>query len=255
MQAIGDLTTRMAEIENLLLAHVSHSEDLGDQQAIPQYIEARNNYVKRAELIDYYLGKGDIQEAEHQISILKNELPTMKIEAINHELEDFITLKEYLIANLNDANTLNVELTEENITFLLEARDTYQGRASYQAGNILCFYANICVDEDPLNLALIGRNPVNEVQSEEAFEIIENQGDFILYPNPNEGSFVIKGIQNTEINHIEIQDIQGKIMNFETLKINEETAQINFNTAIRGIYIVRIWKTTGEIQNIRILKN
>lgn len=255
MAEIGVQTTRMAEIENVLLADLIQSEELTDQNNIPVSILKRNNYMKRAELIDHYLAKGDVTAASNQIDLLEQEFSAMPNEKLNTELEDFIKLKEYLMDHLNVGNTLDNELTQANIDFLVIARDTYTGRASYQASNILCFYADMCENMDPMNLATIGRTQGENSGQSETITVLEDKGDFVLYPNPNEGTFVIKGKNKAEIKRVEIRDIQGKTMAFEVMEINDETVQIDFNSAKRGIYIVQIWSIDDTVQNIRILKN
>ncbi len=255
MAKIGDLTCRIAKIENLLLTNAMVSNDLNDQVSIPVQIESRNNSIKRAEMIDHYIGAGMFDEANEQIVLLQQELPSISNVDVRQELMDFIDLKIYLLDEINAAHVLNLELSPENIVFLLNARDTYEGRASFQASNILCFYASICEERDPMELGAIGRSQVAQGIEGKAFEVLENQGEFILYPNPNEGTFVIKGMKDTEISQIEIQDIHGKTLHFELSRINAFTSEIDFKGAVRGIYIVRIWNVDGEAQNIRILKN
>lgn len=232
------------------------SDNSQDQTNLPQYIEKRGNYVKRAELIDYYIGIGEYTAANNEISMLQVELNTMNSITLNSELLDFIDLKTYVLSELTQNGPLKVGLNPSQITFFTNAKSNYTGRAAIQASNILCFYADICdEDRDDLELGLVGKAQNTYEETEQSWTALEPLIDFTLYPNPNNGTFVIRGIDSRKLKRIEVRDIQGKLISFQLIRINESTVQIEFGHVKRGLYLVSVWNENDEKQTIRLVKN
>jgi hypothetical protein len=73
-----------------------------------------------------------------------------------------------------------------------------------------------------------------------AVEIEEDFG-FVVFPNPNSGTFFIK--YTPVIKEIRIRDIQGRLINFEMLG----PAEISMLSAAQGTYIIEMITSSGEI--------
>ncbi len=102
-------------------------------------------------------------------------------------------------------------------------------------------------------MAAIGRASGEEQHNSSSG--VNHRGHFVLYPNPNDGTFQIKELAKGTIAKIEVFDLQGKVIAFDQHDINESTKEIGILNAQSGIYIVKIWSVSGENQIIRVIKN
>lgn len=82
-----------------------------------------------------------------------------------------------------------------------------------------------------------------ELQNEEQREMMSNEGDMIVFPNPNEGVFTIQFEQSDKVKtKIEIVDAQGKVVFSDKLGkfSGEYRKEINLKEHGAGMYIVTI---------------
>lgn len=79
-----------------------------------------------------------------------------------------------------------------------------------------------------------------------------NKNDFKIYPNPNNGSFTISGINNP-IQSVKVFDISGKLVREMKIENNQNQVEVNIQQCADGIYSVEI---TGNesISRVRIVK-
>ncbi|MBU2019251.1 MAG: T9SS type A sorting domain-containing protein [Bacteroidetes bacterium] len=69
-----------------------------------------------------------------------------------------------------------------------------------------------------------------------------------IYPNPNQGSFQIKG-QNLQENNIEIYSLLGQKIDFETLK-TVDGYKVNFRQNTKGVFIVSVQNNNNPTKQI-----
>jgi uncharacterized repeat protein (TIGR01451 family) len=82
---------------------------------------------------------------------------------------------------------------------------------------------------------------------ENSLPVPVNASNFLsIYPNPNNGEFNIH-IQASNIQKIEIYDASGKIIDFKTLELQNNTASIQMGQYAPGIYTVRVVYPTGVV--------
>jgi hypothetical protein len=74
--------------------------------------------------------------------------------------------------------------------------------------------------------------------------------DVAIFPNPNNGVFVVNGIQNTKI---EVTDISGKIIHDETVFENAKT--IDMSGFDNGVYIIKVVRNDNVIAIKKLIIN
>jgi Secretion system C-terminal sorting domain len=89
-------------------------------------------------------------------------------------------------------------------------------------------------------------------------ELLESDisSEILYYPNPVVSELFLKWT-NSEANavqQIELYNMNGQLMRrFENLK-NEENTVVNFESYPSGYYILNLTYSTGEVKNLRIIK-
>jgi uncharacterized repeat protein (TIGR01451 family) len=82
---------------------------------------------------------------------------------------------------------------------------------------------------------------------ENSLPVPVNASNFLsIYPNPNNGEFNIH-IQASSIQKIELFDACGKIIDFKTIEIQNNTASLQMSKFASGIYTVRVVYPTGVV--------
>lgn len=66
----------------------------------------------------------------------------------------------------------------------------------------------------------------------------------MVYPNPNAGSFVVKG---SSANHLLVTDITGKEVSFNSIKTDDNTIEVTLSDECEGIYLVKFFTDQGEM--------
>lgn len=81
-------------------------------------------------------------------------------------------------------------------------------------------------------------------------EISDENNSLLVYPNPNNGSFIVDA-GNFKITSIKISDAAGKLI--KTMVINDFKHTIDINTLSNGVYFIKTETEIG-IKNIKIIK-
>jgi len=80
-------------------------------------------------------------------------------------------------------------------------------------------------------------------------ELYEKLNDVLIYPNPNDGSFVIE-TQTTEKQNLRIYDVNGKIVLSQLINGN---TKIDASGLSNGVYNISIISSEGALKNKRIV--
>ena len=102
--------------------------------------------------------------------------------------------------------------------------------------------AHTCENSDTINVSIENPLSVN----------LNGKNSILIYPNPTNGIFFIKGINPDNINSVSITTIEGKII--KEVKPNSENTEINLQNFPSGIYFVRIRNKKNERFYFKILK-
>ena len=100
--------------------------------------------------------------------------------------------------------------------------------------------ANCSDTSDCFNMSNIGLNEISE-------------NEFIIFPNPTNGKFTIKGTGLQLIKTIIISDIQGKQIESATIGTNSHTADLS--NVDSGVYYITVISESGQKLNYRVVKN
>jgi Secretion system C-terminal sorting domain len=124
-------------------------------------------------------------------------------------------------------------------------RDQTFGAASYQAANILCFFANDCKAYLPAieNRSAAYTNPTENPIAEEKMIKTALQ----IYPNPSQGTFTIHVEKAENVRHIYVVDVSGKFVTL-TYNVNENNIKVSLKNASAGMHQVLITFADGTRQ-------
>jgi hypothetical protein len=78
--------------------------------------------------------------------------------------------------------------------------------------------------------------------------LVKHSNEFIytLYPNPNNGNFVFKYDEYSDLNHLKITDLSGKLIS--TVKINKNQNQVEFNEQLeKGVYFLNAIDSSKKV--------
>ena len=71
-----------------------------------------------------------------------------------------------------------------------------------------------------------------------------------VYPNPNNGEFVIT--TSNEVMNVTITDVRGKVV-YTNNKVNNKTINVNLSDLEKGMYMINVETTNGTMtENIII---
>lgn len=250
--SIGVYTTEIEHLQNVLLMDHLMSEDVNDQNALPTLVSERDHYVNQAELVDLYFGQGKYYEAQQVLDNLSSSLESMPLANVNEELENFIDLKTFLLEKVDENQEQLTELSDEEVIVLEEMRETFVGKAREQVNNILCFYKGNCIETIWLDGG--SRKPESSEVHTELNLDPSMVKQFILYPNPNSGSFVISSEKVNEIHQVEVYDIQGKKVYDELPANSTSDLELKLEGLEKGVYLVHIKTVNGIEETIRMIK-
>ena len=126
------------------------------------------------------------------------------------------------IINGETSKTINVSSNE---SYYLIARDEYN---NYITSNTVVI--DLC--PQPTAKSLIIKNDINKLEEK---YILENNLEFNLYPNPNNGEFIIAYNRDEAIS-VEIFDLLGNLV-YTKLVLNMES--ISLKNESKGIYMIK----------------
>ena len=71
-----------------------------------------------------------------------------------------------------------------------------------------------------------------------------SQGNMDVYPNPNNGEFVIT--TSNEVMNVTITDVRGKVV-YTNNKVNNKTINVNLSDLEKGMYMINVETTNGTM--------
>ncbi|MFK8038785.1 MAG: T9SS type A sorting domain-containing protein [Crocinitomicaceae bacterium] len=231
-------------LTNRMLTSVLEKE--ANEREIIELIDLRNHTTKEAELIDYYLGNGNLKMASISLDKLKTEVENIPLESIKSEMIDFITFKEYIIGQLKSSSVINT-LTETQVIRLRGFRDNYSGIASQQASNILCFHIGECDIERIVPIQLSNR------EYKPTIELTESKEMLTIYPNPTNGQEVSIQLNKMYSGEMMVYSLDGKLLVSQSF-IDASRLEIDLSKFESGTYIIKI-NTGLETFTKKLIKN
>ncbi|MCL5128934.1 YCF48-related protein [Algibacter sp. L4_22] len=102
-------------------------------------------------------------------------------------------------------------------------------------------------DNESTKTALVTVTDTNNYCGTLSLSQHENDNKFVLYPNPTDHVLHIKNNLNTEINSINIYDLNGRMVINESVNKSQESVQINTTNLQASIYIIKIKTSTSVV--------
>ncbi|MDT8413680.1 MAG: T9SS type A sorting domain-containing protein [Vicingaceae bacterium] len=142
--------------------------------------------------------------------------------------------------NLHPALKTQVEIVAANTTTI----------GAMAALNLLELNANTIVKETfvlPTAVSANRMNTYNTATNKKRTTYTLAESDFIVYPNPNQGSFTIQYDVKNEENELTIVNLMGAIVYSSVLTNGESTKTIDVKTLTEGFYFVLIKTAKGAL--------
>lgn len=150
------------------------------------------------------------------------------------------------------SNTLNWSINDDNTTNSYEVQRSADGfnfstiksiKAKGIAGQEISY---VYYDEKPINTAYYRLKMEEKDGSNWFSKVVKVQNESIknelsIYPNPNKGNFIVRGISSKEIPSLSIFDAQGRKIAFRVSNINDgnQTAAIAVKGMGRGVFFIQ----------------
>ncbi len=117
-----------------------------------------------------------------------------------------------------------------------------QGNESLQAGDEIYKQANIYFDYN----APVATNNEKSIYKDKLIQSLGVQGisideSIVAFPNPSNGIFNLKA--NTQITHIEVYDLNGRIL--QNIFVNDFTQNLDLSSQDTGVYLLKVTTSTG----------
>jgi len=153
-------------------------------------------------------------------------------------------------------------MSEEQIERLIQIAELNTGRTSVMAKGILCFFFNICYEEeetmDTYNATCQETGlPNTYMESEEKMSTFDNQENMhasglIIYPNPANQTFTISFSEAQEnVKQVRIINMQGKVVLSQE---NPSNNTVNIANLPVGMYVVRVLGQSGKEYAVKLVK-
>lgn len=82
-----------------------------------------------------------------------------------------------------------------------------------------------------------------------------NKSNVSIYPNPTNSNLNVEWLPNQQINHLQLIDVQGKVIQSINQDLNQSNSyQINLENVNNGIYFLKVFSEVGVVAK-KLIKN
>ena len=142
-------------------------------------------------------------------------------------------------------------LTPAQIAQLQTIAERNAGRASVMAKGVLCFFFDICYDDEDVSSET---DSSTETRAKHTATGTPNDATLTVYPNPTNDLLFVE-LAGAEIANIVLYDLQGRVV--ETLRatsLQGATTTINLKSVPAGVYVLRVTDENNHTYHQRIIK-
>ena len=239
-EEIMTLTEYMADISNRTLFALKMDSVIDLFQLRDWYDEIYTLNAKYS-LAETYYQLGKFEEGLNTLVFIPKMYNLTETEMIEHE--NYVSLFTFKNKIRESGRTI-AELTKDEINQLLYIAKTSHGLSSVMAQGILCFFYDICFeDEGEKQYAASGMQKAESSEEKSPSSIKNSLLDRItLYPNPTTGELTITNYE-LEINSVEVFDVYGRKLKAESRRQNV----VDISDLAAGIYFVKISTEAGDV--------
>ena len=215
------------------------ADTLEDVQAVHAWLDATPGLTSR------YLA---VETGFAMVPDIANHLTTA---AERDEYDNYVAfqvLKDALA--YGDGHVAWPNATEAQVWELVRIADANTGRSSLLAKNVLCFFFEICYDDDEETrvLATTAIPPKAEPQT------LTGQQNVIVHPNPTDNVLHVS-VTDGEIARIEMFDAFGRITMVGTLASPPSpTYTVDLSSLPSGVYVLRVTLRDGAVRTTKVVK-
>ena len=156
-------------------------------------------------------------------------------------------------ASLQDGHINWYALTPAQIAQLQTIAERNTGRASVMAKGVLCFFFDICYDDDDL-LAEENGDVDGETRAKRTAVNVAADAALAVYPNPTDDLLHIE-LAGGEIANVALHDLQGRVVEaLRATSLQGATATLNMKSVPAGVYLLRVMDADGKEYHRKIVK-
>ena len=217
---------------------------------VKQWYEVVRTPIAKYSLAEVYFSEKKYEQAE---SMLKG-IPTMfafnDFEMIEHEnYMQFYNFKKQM--HLSGRNW--TQLDEAEIVQLQRIAETANGRSSGMAKGVLCFFYDICYEDEPEEggESVI---PPKSIMAETASTDTQVQTyELSVYPNPTQSEMTVAlNNPSVKIVQMEVYDLTNRKVHQQT--VNQSYSILKMNELDNGVYVLKVWLDNGDVAIKKIVK-
>ena len=147
------------------------------------------------------------------------------------------------------------EIEDREISYLQTIAEANTGRSSTMAKGVLCFFFNICYEENFEDfIETLNKNSETiNFEPETLNPKPVSEYGLTIYPNPAQTEITVSiGSSKVSIDKVELYDIFGKLL----IKQNfyKSNGTIPINKVPDGIYVIKIYLSNGDVENMKVVK-
>ena len=161
---------------------------------------------------------------------------------------DFRTLMDALRPDGNNAAVNWPAATPAQIDELQRIAEANTGRSSTMAKGVLCFFFDICYEEDE------GEMKGRLVETFHGTSLQDGTaGGLLVYPNPTDNLLNVESADSQMLHTVWVYDSFGRMV--AIVSINSYLCTVDLHKLERGIYFIQALKADGGISTAKVMKN
>ncbi len=183
------------------------------------------------------------------------EFHAMKVALRNNVADDGGSVGANNYSPLQPGGHVNwYALTPAQIAQLQAIADRNTGRASVMAKGVLCFFFDICYDDED-QLAEDNGDVDGETRAKRTAVNVAADAALAVYPNPTDDLLHIE-LSGAEIANIALYDLQGRMVAGAHAGAPQQgtTATMNMRNVPAGVYLLRVTAADGKEYHRKIVK-
>ncbi len=218
--------------------------------SIAVILKEEKREIRRKQLCDTYIGKGDtIKAIETRDSIALEYGYNNYVKMADVQLEVYSLPSSCFAVITDPAIKTEVEYVAYDPNDRINA---VRGEALLAVGFDSLFLAYVELLETYDSGLRMSQN------NQEQQDVSTKESSLVIYPNPSEGGMVnleIKGNEFLNNASLEIYNLTGQLVATYSLSSENRTVTINAQKLIRGVYFVKLFSDTQLIETKKLLIN
>ena len=218
------------------------ADTLEDVQAVHAWLDATPGLTSRYLAVE----TGFAQESE-----IANYLTTASERDEYDNYVAFQALKDAL--SYGNGHVAWPNATDAQVWELVRIADANTGRSSLLAKNVLCFFFEICYDDDEETRVLAATNTIPPMAEPPA---LTGKQNIIVHPNPTDNVLHVS-VTDGEIARVEMFDAYGRNVSVETqnfASLPSPKTTVNTSALPSGVYILRVTLRDGAVRTVKVVK-